>query len=354
MASYDSKRKTWRASINIDGVRFQKRGFLSKQIAELWENQQLINHQRHLVNLPVDDQADLRQVIANYLDYANKYKAKNTSYRESWMLRRWCKFFDRLSIRLIHEIPKDLVYRYISFREMQTSMREMPPKPSTLNIEVRALILCFDWCVERGLIAENPIKNFKPLKVPRPGLPRYLTKEEIAVIEEAAAIDMRQIIAVLVRTGMRVGELCALDMDDIDFGKGQIILRPESTKSRYMRAIPFGGLVADILRELCKNAVASGRKNVFATATGRRQTGENIWHRLKTVVNALERAGQIRNARGITVHTMRRTFISHMIMAGADPASVMAIVGHQDWSTVKRYLVLSPGHLVGEIGKLPY
>ena len=59
MASYDKKSKTWRGSVQINGKNFRKRGFLSKNIAEMWEKEQKFNHQKGLVDLPARDELEI-------------------------------------------------------------------------------------------------------------------------------------------------------------------------------------------------------------------------------------------------------------------------------------------------------
>ena len=66
-----------------------------------------------------------------------------------------------------------------------------------------------------------------------------------------------------------------------------------------------------------------------------------------------------RLARGIgisdmTVHALRHTFISHLVMNGVDLVSVKELAGHSDIKTTMRYAHLAPGHLRKSIDKLPY
>ena len=56
----------------------------------------------------------------------------------------------------------------------------------------------------------------------------------------------------------------------------------------------------------------------------------------------------------VNVHTLRKTYISHLVMAGVEPVKVMEIVGHREWATMRRYLALAPGYLQNVQDKLPY
>jgi integrase len=148
---------------------------------------------------------------------------------------------------------------------------------------------------------------------------------------------------------MRSGELCSLTISDIDFAKRQIVLRPENTKAGYMRVIPISTSVAEFLKGLAWEAERLGKKHLFLNSDGTRQTSDNLIRRFRTLLKKLD----LENKDEVNIHTLRKTYISHLIMAGEDPVKVMAIVGHRDWSTIRRYLALSPKYL-SQIESLPY
>ena len=76
--------------------------------------------------------------------------------------------------------------------------------------------------------------------------------------------------------------------------------------------------------------VRSGRRHLIYTRTGNRQTPDHLGRRLRNLLPVLDREGKIANAEEVNIHTLRKTYISHMIMAGVEPVKVMAIVGHQE------------------------
>lgn len=90
------------------------------------------------------------------------------------------------------------------------------------------------------------------------------------------------------------------------------------------------------------------------TSSGGRQTPDNLNRRFRNILTRLEEGGKLTDTKSVHIHVLRRTYISHMIMSGADPATVMAIVGHQEWATIQRYLALAPAHVVATGAKLPY
>ena len=97
------------------------------------------------------------------------------------------------------------------------------------------------------------------------------------------------------------------------------------------------------LEELIGKAGESKRSLVFVNSNENRHCLRNILRRFRTILkNAKEHGVDIE---GVNIHSLRRTYISHMIMSGQDPVKVMKIVGHQSWETMKKYLFLTEEYL---------
>ena len=353
---YDKKRHNWRAELMIDGKRIRKRGFSERKYAEMWAADQKRNHEMRSVGLDVRENIEIFDVCQGYLSDVKRYKTKGSSKRDLDSLKNWLNFCEHKGIEYVREINSMLCHDYMDWRSGQVTNRGESPSDRTLQIELGTLNRALNFAVEHGIIKENPIKKLPKFKKKKLGVPRYLTLEEIKIVEDAAKKDKRKTcfyesIAILVRTGMRTGELCSLDASNIDFEREQIVLRPDQTKAQCQRVIPMQPVVKDILIDLVERAEKEGRKNLIHTRSGKSQTQYNIVHRFRSLMNEL--GNKIRDSKELHPHSLRRTFISHMIMQGVDPVKVMAWVGHQDWATIKRYLALSKEY-VGEVEKLPY
>lgn len=363
MAHYDKKTKTWRVHLRICGKRIQKRGFLSKQIAEIWEKQQVVKFQQDLVGLPSEDHAEIPSILDAYLDYSRKYKTPKSAKREESSLNHFRIYFKMRHWHVVREIHDDCIYPYLEWREKIIGPHGRPPSTRTLNLEMETIRRCFEWAVSRKLVGKNPFEQVPLFRQKKKGLPRYLTTEEIATIEGQARAQIKTnkkltsffpAFFVLVRTGMRSDELCQLDIANIDFVRKQIILRPEQTKGNEMRSIPMEDVLVEQMKEYVDEAKRHGRERLFASSTGNPQTPDNLNRRFRNLLTRLEKQGLVQKTKEIHIHSLRRTYISHMIMAGVDPVKVMAIVGHQEWSTIKRYLVLAPGYVTSDRNVLPY
>lgn len=320
--------------------------------------QEKYNYERRLVNLPVKDRAEIEHVFREFIAFRRERSKRKTLQRDVACLNNWLEFLDHRDIQHMHQFGPGMVESFLEWRRKKNTVYGKPPSQRTLNLDMTALNRCLNWAAEKGLIQQNPFAGKMPLyKGKKAGLPRYLTVEEIAIIEEAAKADSRktclyEAFAILVRTGMRSGELCTMDIANVDFERNLIILRPEQTKNKRMRAVPFSGPVRGILQDLIEKARQAGRQHLIYTRTGHSQGGTLMHKKLRNLLNRL--GERIKNTRDIHVHTLRRTFISHMIMQGVDPVKVMSWVGHQDWATIKRYLVLAPNYVSEGADVLPY
>ena len=216
---------------------------------------------------------------------------------------------------------------------------------------------------ERGLLAADPGSLLGTLKTRR-SLPEVLAVEEmLAVLGEgrgrrgdrgvaagarpgdlAAAVELRDaaIIELLYASGIRVSELCGLDVDDVDFGRRTIRVLGKGAKERVVPfGIPAGRAVArwhkDGRPELAAKMSASA---LFLGVRGRRidpRTARRVVH------------ARIANAWPVPdmgPHGLRHTAATHMLEGGADLRSVQEMLGHSSLATTQIYTHVSIERLV--------
>ncbi len=148
----------------------------------------------------------------------------------------------------------------------------------------------------------------------------------------------RAILATLGCSGLRAEELCNLDWQDLDLARGVIRVRDAKT-SAGVRVVYITPWLRDELGtyRAALDGDVSPRAPLFPTRTGKRRTRHNLLQRVVRPV--LRRANEIREGQGrgplpqITNHTFRRTYISLLFAAGAEPPYVMSQVGHEDAKT---------------------
>jgi integrase/recombinase XerD len=156
----------------------------------------------------------------------------------------------------------------------------------------------------------------------------------------------RALLELLYGTGARISEAVGLDMDDLgiaDLAGGPPATLRLSGKGRKQRIVPVGryareALDAYLVRARPALAASSKRARtspaVFLNARGGRLTRQGAWGVLKT---AAERAGLT----GISPHTLRHSFATHLLDGGADVRVVQELLGHASVTTTQVYTLVT-------------
>lgn len=283
-------------------------------------------------DLPLDE------LVFRYLDFSQTNNSPATAKRDELSLRT---FREHSAVKMASEITPLLVEDYKSKRAKSVS-------PRTVNIEIKTVKAMLNKAVEWGLLKNNPVASARLLRHTSKKVPRFLSKEEVRALLNAATDTYRPIIFAFLKTGLRLNELVNLEWEDIDLENAQLrVVNKEDKryhpKGRRERSVPIPRDLLPVLAGL-KGSVASDC--VFATKEGRPRRN-NI---LKNVKTAALRAGLT----DMNVHTLRHTFASHLVMAGVDLTTVQKLLGHSSITTTMIYAHLAPDHLKAAVEKLDY
>jgi integrase/recombinase XerC len=197
----------------------------------------------------------------------------------------------------------------------------------------------------RGLLSSDPGSLLGSPKSHRE-LPVVLAVDEVmAVLQQRPAagattpIGLRDsaIMELLYATGIRVSELCGLDVDDIDRGRRTIRVLGKGSKER---TVPFGipaGRAVDLWLATGRPAVATGTSGpaVFLGARGRRLDPRTARRAVHAVIAA---AGTVPD---MGPHGLRHTSATHLLEGGADLRSVQEMLGHASLATTQIYTHVS-------------
>ena len=170
-------------------------------------------------------------------------------------------------------------------------------------------------------------------------IPKFLNREQIDKllaapdIAKPTGVRDRAMLELLYATGLRVSELCAVRIADLQFDAG--VLRTIG-KGNKQRLTPVGKSALAAVREYLQAArpkLLSGRASpfLFVTARGGRLTRQAFW---KLLLGHGKRAGIFQ---GLTPHVIRHSFATHLLEGGADLRSVQTMLGHADISTTQIY-----------------
>ena len=203
----------------------------------------------------------------------------------------------------------------------------------------------FALMARRGIVATDPAAL---LGSPKQGryLPRVLAVEDLdrllAVPDPSTAVGLRDraLLEVLYASGARVSEVTGLDLGSVDLPQGQIRLDGKGGKQRI---VPIGEPAVDTLRDylgLGRPELLGGRT---VNAVFLNQRGDRLGTRdaRTTVTEAGRKAGLGQ----VTPHTLRHSFATHLLEAGADVRLVQELLGHASLATTQRYTHLSRGRL---------
>ena len=149
----------------------------------------------------------------------------------------------------------------------------------------------------------------------------------------------KAMLELLYATGLRVSELVALKLQNMNLERGFLIVMGKGSKER---AVPMGETAVSAVKSYLAGArqVLLGRQNsdfVFISSRKRGMTRQMFWERIKMYS---VKAGI---GRKVSPHTLRHSFATHLLDNGADLRAVQAMLGHSDISTTQIYTHVSTG-----------
>jgi integrase/recombinase XerD len=215
---------------------------------------------------------------------------------------------------------------------------------TTIARKVAASRSFFAFLVAEGQIKTNPTENMsspsvgKALPKPIPLNQVRLLLEQPSKINTSEARRDRAMLELLYASGMRISELVALNMGDVNF-EGDYFVRCLG-KGRKERIIPLYQQIALTVKKYVdedRPKLAHGHKEtaLFLNARGDRLTRQGFWQKLKEYAKSAGLSSQI------SPHTLRHSFATHMLSGGADLRSVQELLGHANISTTQVYTHLT-------------
>ena len=210
--------------------------------------------------------------------------------------------------------------------------------PRTVARRLSALRRFYQHLEREGRIRNNPCDRVDAPKLGRP-LPGVLSEQEVERLlaapdlETASGVRDRAMLEVLYATGLRVSELVSLRSEQVNLIQGVLRVVGKGGKERL---VPLGEPAVEWLERYFRK----GRPDIlgewrtpalFPTSRGRAMTRQAFWHLIKRYA---VRAGI---SQGISPHTLRHAFATHLLDHGADLRVVQMLLGHRDISTTQIY-----------------
>jgi integrase/recombinase XerC len=223
-------------------------------------------------------------------------------------------------------------------------LNEKQYSKTTIARKLATLRSFYKFLVKRNRVGSNPVIAVRTPKQEK-RLPKFLEYEEVRKLLETPPMDSwlgardRAIMETLYSTGMRVSELVALNMDDIDFLGEVVHIRGKGKKERIT---PISSSTLQVIQHYIefRNRRAQSNSNfdmkvLFVNKHGRRLSTRSVRRKMDKYLKiaGLDPA--------ISPHTLRHSFATHMLNNGADLRSVQELLGHQSLSTTQIYTHLT-------------
>ena len=285
---------------------------------------------------------DLHGWIDTYLDHlrVERALAKNT-------LEAYARDLGELARRLDEEAASDP--RRIDGSHLYDFVVDAAKRGKAARSSARQLSALrgfFKFLLKERAIDTDPTELVERPKLARK-LPRVLSYEEVdrllAAPPEDTARGVRDsaMIHLMYASGLRVSELCALKVGDLDRKLGTVAPLGKGGKRRL---VPVGQIALEkievyleLVRPHAKNATKD--PHLFLAPRGKRFTRQGFWKLLKAYARGV----------GITTpispHKLRHSFATHLLRGGADLRAVQAMLGHADLGTTEIYTRVAQDHV---------
>ena len=229
---------------------------------------------------------------------------------------------------------------YLALRKYLAVLKEKNLVARTVNRRLSSLRSFFKFLVRDGYLKTNPTLSLSSPKQEK-HLPSFLTEDEVAKLIEAAlpkderGMRDRAILETFYSTGIRISELVGLNVEDIDFIGGVVKVMGKGKKERIA---PIGDVASSRIRAYLE-ARKKQAEALFLNKSGRRITDRGV----RNIVEKYLKMASIKQ--GVSAHTLRHSFATHLLNRGADLRSVQELLGHANLSTTQIYTHLTTERL---------
>lgn len=222
-------------------------------------------------------------------------------------------------------------------------LRSRSYAPSTVARKTAALKSFSSHLRKEGTVGQDvgaklsspKVDKFMPKAMSRDDVARLLEQPTIVSPDRPESIRDRAMLSILYSTGMRVSELVALDLKDLDVAEGNVQCQGKAGRTRVVPVSPQAmHAVTEYLERARGSLTDTESTSLFVNHRGGRLTRQGFWLILKSYA---QRAG----IDDITPHTLRHSFAAHALGQGAELADIQKQLGHVSISTTQVYRQLA-------------
>ncbi|MDZ7377940.1 MAG: tyrosine-type recombinase/integrase, partial [candidate division KSB1 bacterium] len=229
------------------------------------------------------------------------------------------------------------------FRAYMGRLARRGYSPRSVGRKLAALRTFFRYLVLHGVITNNPMVGLRAPKAAKRipkflAVPKVMDALDLPEVQSVQGLRDRAILHLFYATGIRLSELAALNVNDVDFANGTIKVMGKGAKERV---VPVGGAASAALRQYLMRRGELVRQEagvpeaLFLNARGQRLSRSSIARRVRRYL------GEVSESKARSPHVLRHSFATHLLDAGADLLAVKELLGHSRLSTTQIYTHVS-------------
>ncbi len=228
----------------------------------------------------------------------------------------------------------------ITTEDLQSFMNKLSKEGYTaksISRKTNSTKTFFKFLKSGGLISDDPAISLEHPKFENKP-PRILSKIEYRALRDAARGDIRisAVIELLLQTGIRIGELAKLSVEDLLLEGESPALNVPPGEGTTERNIPLNKPVVEAIKKYLEIRPKTPNKALFVTKTGRPLLVRNI----RTAIDRYFKMAGIKDAK---VNDLRHTWVAHHLASGTSLTLISKLAGHKRVSTTERYLQFIQG-----------
>ncbi|MFC1717777.1 tyrosine-type recombinase/integrase [Candidatus Poribacteria bacterium] len=281
-------------------------------------------------------------LVEEYLEYVNTNRAASTAKIRKYRIE--AHLLPYFGDTPISQITPQMVDNY------KTSRVKKKASPNTVNRDLANLSHMFTMAIRWRYIENNAVADVEKMKIPQ-RWPRFLSQEEIErLLETAGGSHLYALLVAAIHTGMRKVELLNLKWSDINLKRQTVTVQAKDgwhTKNYRSRTLQMTPMLRRVLmeRRRMQRKMRFESEYIFTYQGNRIKWGTDI--AFKTAVRKAD-------LEGVTLHTLRHTFASQLVMAGVPLRDVQELMGHRSFETTLQYAHLSEDHVKKQVLRLPF
>lgn len=274
--------------------------------------------------------------IKQYIDYLKNLKqySEDTILSYQKELQDFALFFKQSGLASYNEINYSIVRGYI------VTLHDRHLSNVTIRHHISVLRSFFRYLLENEIVENNP---FELVSLPKTEkrIPDFLYYDEFEMLVEsidttnALGKRNRMIFELLYASGMRVGEIITIKLEDIDFDQGLIMVVGKGLKTRY---VPFNPICQQYIVEYIEDSrlelmtkYQEEHHYLLVNQYGRPMTERGVYDIIKRVSKQSPLQKQVHP------HMLRHTFATHLLDQGADIRIVQEMLGHANLASTQIY-----------------